>query len=69
MKPNLYMAKIGGWNPVVAFSTNEETAKSMAVEEKQKWFHDDLEIWTWEAVSEFYGAKVELVTDGTVLVE
>ena len=69
MKPKLYMAKIGGWNPVIAFASDEETAKKIAVKEKKKWFHEDLKTWTWETVSEFYGAKVELVTDGTVLVE
>ncbi len=69
MKPKLYMAKIGGWNPVIAFASDEETAKKNAVKEKKKWFHNDLEKWNWETVSEYYGASVEIITDGTVLVE
>lgn len=69
MKPTLYMAKIGGWNPVVAFATDEETARRLAVKEKKKWFRDDLERWSWKTVSEYYGASVHIITDGTVLVE
>lgn len=63
----MYMAMIIGFNPVLAFSEDMEKAKRKAIKEKKSFCKDDLEKWTWETVSEFYGAGVMLVTDGTTI--
>lgn len=64
----LYMANIGGWTEVSAFSADPETAKKNAIRMKKKHCKDDLTRWTWETVSEYYGAAIEEITDGTTLV-
>jgi hypothetical protein len=63
----MFLAYIGGWNPIIAFAEQEETAKKKAVKEKKERFKDDLEKWTWETVSEYYGAFTQEVKDGTVI--
>lgn len=65
----MYMAIIRGWTSVVAFSENEETAKKLAIKEKKIFARDDLDVWTWERVSEYYGAYTEKINEGTVLVD
>ena len=63
----MYMAVIRGWNQVVAFSEDVEKAKKLAVKEKKKYCKDDLEKWTWERCSEYYGTIVEEIKDGLVI--
>ena len=74
-RSKLYMAKICGYTEVVAFSSDLETAKSLALKKKESLFPDD-EVyfrnnagWTWENVSNYYGALTEEITDGLVLVD
>jgi hypothetical protein len=65
----MYMARIDGWDVVLAFSNNPEKAKELAVEKKKSIARDDLDEWTWETVSEYYGADLVEVKDGMVLRE
>lgn len=68
-QPTIYMAVIDGWTDVEAFSTDPEKAKRLAVKEKKLLCKDDLSKWTWESCREYYGAWVEEINEGTVLVE
>lgn len=68
----LYMAKICGWTEVIAFSTDLETAKDLALKKKAILCRDDVEHfdtpkWTWENVDNYYGTIIEEITDGLVL--
>ena len=65
----MYMAMIGGWTNVAAFSEDENTAKKLAIKEKKKWCKDDLKRWTWKNVEEEYEAWVMEIKEGTVLNE
>lgn len=63
----MYLAYICGWNPIIAFSESEDKAKAKAVKEKKARYKDDLEKWTWDSVSEFYGAYTREVKEGTII--
>lgn len=65
----MYMAIIRGWTSVVAFSEDQEKAKKMAIKKKKSFAKDDLDKWTWDTVSEYYGAFVEEIKEGTVLTD
>ena len=65
----MWIAVIGGWTDVEAFSDSEEKAKRLAVKEKKRLCKDDLEKWTWETCEEYYGAYTEEIKEGTILVE
>ena len=65
----MYMAIIYGYTEIFAFSADMEKAKKKALRKKKELCRDDLEKWTWETVSEYYGARVFLVTDGLVMVD
>lgn len=62
----MYMAYIGGWNEVIAFSNDQKTAEKLAVSKKKSTCRDDLDKWTWETVREYYGAYSIPVNDGDV---
>lgn len=65
----MYMAHIGGWDTVQAFSEDKEKAKKLAVKQKKKWCRDDLDKWTWETCDEYYGAWVVEIKEGLILSE
>ena len=65
----MYMAKICGWDEVLAFSEDEEKAKKLAVKEKKRRCKNDLKKWNWEKCEEYYGAFVEEIKEGTVLTD
>ena len=65
----MYMAFIRGWDPVVAFSEDEKTAKKLAIKEKKKSCKDDLDKWSWKTVEEYYGAWVKEIKEGMVITE
>lgn len=65
----MYMAIIRGWTSVVAFSEDQEKAKKMAIKKKKSFAKDELDKWTWDTVSEYYGAFVEEIKEGTVLTD
>ena len=67
-KPIIYMAVIQGWTEIRAFNTDPEQAKKDAIRRKKKLCKDDLSKWNWETVSEYYGAYVEEISNGTVIV-
>ena len=64
----LYMVTIHGWTEVKVFSADIEKAKKIAIREKKKFAKDDLEKWTWETVSEYYGTSIDKIADGTIIV-
>ena len=63
----MYMACIGGWDNVQAFSDDKEKAKQLALNEKRKLCKDDLEKWTWAECEEYYGAWVVELHESLVL--
>lgn len=74
----MYMVTIMGWTEVTAFSTDLETAKKLALKEKKRLCKDDAQsmlhytnipgpAWSWERVSEYFGTRVEEITNGTVI--
>lgn len=64
----MYMAVIQGWTEVRAFSRSKEKAKKMALAKKRELcYEDDVDSWGWERISEYYGAYVEEVKEGTIL--
>ena len=65
----MYMANIGGWNPVQVFSEDKDIAKWKAVQVKKGFCEADLEEWTWEECEEYYGAYVVKIKDGLVLTD
>ena len=65
----MYMAFIGGWDSVAAFSEDEKTAKKLAIREKKRYCKDDLDKWSWNNVKDYYGAWVQEVKEGTVITE
>ena len=65
----MYMAHIYGWTEVTAFSEDMEKAKKLAVKKKKAFCKDDLNKWTWETVSEYYGAKVFKISEGLVFTD
>ncbi len=64
---HMFMACIGGWDEVLAFSEDEEKAKRLAVKEKKRRCKDDLEKWNWQECADYYGAWTEEIKEGTVL--
>ncbi len=65
----MYAVKIHGWTEIVVFSADIEKAKRKAVREKKRLCHDDLNKWTWETVTEYYGTSVIEIKEGLMLVE
>lgn len=65
----MYAVKIFGWTEIVVFSADKEKAKRKAVREKKRLCRDDLDKWTWETVTEFYGTSVIEIKEGLMLVE
>lgn len=65
----MYMALIRGWTEVAAFSENPEKAKKLAIKEKKKYAKDDLDKWTWETVSDYYGTYLEEIKEGSVFTD
>ena len=65
----MYMAAIRGWYEIRAFSEDKEKAQKLAVKEKKKLCKDDLKKWNWKECEEYYGAYVEEISEGKVLVE
>lgn len=65
----MYIAYIGGWNPIMAFSKDEETAKKLALKKKKALYKEDLEKWNWETVSEYYGAWTERIEEGSIITD
>ena len=65
----MYMAYIGGWDPVMAFSVDEKKAKTLALVYKKQRCADDLDKWNWKECEEYYGAWVETIEEGTVIEE
>ena len=65
----MYMASIFGWNGVHAFSKDKETAKRLALKEKELSCKDDLDEWSWERCEEYYGASVVFLEEGTVIAD
>ena len=63
----MYMAVIGGWDSIQAFSENREKAKRTALKAKKSRCKDDLDSWTWNNVTEYYGGWVVEIKEGTVL--
>lgn len=62
----MYMAIIGGWDEVIAFHDDPDTAKSMAVDEKRNRCFNDLDKWTWQECKDYYGANLYEIKSGTV---
>ena len=69
----MYMAMINGWNDIMAFDTDKETAKSNAVWKAQCLaLRDDVDgpdEWTWDAVQEYYGAYIVKIGNDLVIDE
>ncbi len=65
----MYMAVIRGWYEVRAFSEDKEKAKQLAVRKKKRYCKDDLEEWNWKECEEYYGAYVEKIKEGMVLID
>lgn len=63
----MYMAKIYGYTEVMAFSEDKEKAKKLAIKEKKSFAKDDLKKWSWDTVSEYYGATVIKIKEGTTI--
>ena len=63
----MYMAIIQEWTEVRAFSEDEEKAKKLALKRKKALCRDDLNKWTWETVSEYYGAYTVEIKEGLIL--
>jgi len=63
----MYMATIQGWTEIRAFSEDEEKAKKLALKRKKELCRDDLTKWTWETVSEYYGAYTTEIKEGLIL--
>lgn len=53
----MYMAYIAGWTPVITFDEDENKARAKAVRAKHDKCFDDLDVedWTWENATEYYG--------------
>lgn len=63
----MFMAVIEGYDIVLAFEDTEDKAKEKAVSEKKRLCKDDLSEWTWNNVSEYYGASCIEVSNGSVV--
>ena len=63
----MYMAMIMGWTIVTAFDEDMEKAKKNAIKEKKSLCRDDLERWTWDTVTDYYGTRVEELKSGAVI--
>lgn len=66
----MYMAKIDGWTPVIAFSEKEEKAKKLALKEKKTLCKDEpVGRWTWDRMEEYFGACCHEIKEGLILTE
>lgn len=63
----MFMACIFGYTEIRSFSEDEEKAKKLALKKKKSLCRDDLERWTWETVTDYYGATVEEIKDGLII--
>lgn len=65
----MYMAIIYGYTEVMAFSEDMKTAQKLALKKKKQLCRDDLDKWTWETASEYYGSKVVLLSEKLVMTD
>lgn len=62
----MWIAYIGGYNPVIAFGKTIEEAERKVIKAKKARYKDDLDKWNWESVSDFYGAWCKKVDETEV---
>lgn len=65
----MWMARIGGWTDVIAFSESKDKARDLAVQAKKARCRDDLDKWNWQTVSDYYGATLHYICDGLLIIE
>ena len=64
----MYIAYIGGYNPVIAFEDIPEKAMALALKQKRTMFPEECPK-TWDKATEFYGGWVSECHSGLVVTE
>ena len=71
----MYMAVIEGWNNIMSFDIDKETAKDNAVKKAQELYEDEvnapygLDQWTWDSIQEYFGGYIVKISSDTVMTE
>ena len=69
----MYIAIINGWNDILSFNEDKETAKNQAIEKARELYEDEinapygLESWTWENIAEYFGCYILDINENAVL--